>query len=323
MRMELPRAYFLDKNCPDATLQLELVKGGNLPPEVLANVVAFLNPIRRQKNWIFNFGMSPVLDSNINQASSGRGEKRFVSCNLIQPTSRSSSMKTFVHKTLIAAAVFACFSQPVLADGAGISPANVGVSAELGTTGVGVHASIPVFRTLNARFGVNYFNYNTTGNTSDVDYKFKLKLNTIDALADWHPLENGFRLTAGVLWNGNKVDAKAKANKSGQYEINGNFYDAVDAGDLKGRISFNDVAPYLGIGWGNAPNKKGWAFSGDLGVIFQGSPSVSLKNSNCKLGPGNCDQLNDDLQVERKKLKDEVKDFQYYPVIRFGVGYRF
>ena len=232
-------------------------------------------------------------------------------------------MKTILHKTVITAAVFACFSQPVLADSADVSPANVGVSAEFGTTGLGVHVSVPVLRTVNARFGVNYFDYNTTGSTSDVDYKFKLKLNTVDALADWHPLENGFRLTAGILWNGNKVDAKAKANKAGEYEINGNLYNAADAGDLKGRISFNDIAPYVGIGWGNAPTKKGWSFSGDLGVIFQGSPSVSLKNRNCQLGTALCDQLNDDLQAERKKLKDEVKGFQYFPVIRLGVAYRF
>jgi len=265
--LELARAYFLDKNYPDATLHFETDQG-----------------------WEYEYNSVDFLGS--------------------------SSMKTVSHKTLIAAAVFACFSQPVLAEG-------VGVSAELGTTGVGVHVSVPVFRTLNARFGVNYFDYNTTGSTSDVDYKYKLKLNTIDALADWHPLENGFRLTAGVLWNGNKIEARAKANHGGKYEINGNEYDATDAGDLKGRISFNDIAPYVGIGWGNAPSKKGWSFSGDLGVIFQGSPSVSLKNRNCKLGATECSQLNDDLQVERKKLKDDVDGFQYYPVIRFGVGYRF
>ncbi|MDR2925468.1 MAG: surface lipoprotein assembly modifier [Azoarcus sp.] len=72
VRLELARAYFLDKNYPDATFQFELLKGGKLPPEVIANVDAFLDRIRRQKNWTFNFGMSPVSDSNINQASGGQ-----------------------------------------------------------------------------------------------------------------------------------------------------------------------------------------------------------------------------------------------------------
>ncbi|MDR2015357.1 MAG: hypothetical protein LBP99_07010 [Azoarcus sp.] len=231
-------------------------------------------------------------------------------------------MKTVFHKMFAIAAMFSCFSPSVMADDANVSAANIGVSGELGTTGVGMHVTVPVSQKLNARFGVNYFDYNMNGNTSEVDYKFKLKLNTFDALADWHPLDNGFRVTGGLLWNGNKIDAKAKA-RNGTYEINGNTYDAAQAGDLKGRIDFNDVAPYLGIGWGNAPKSKGWSFSGDFGVIFQGSPSVSLKNQNCTAGALVCDQLAQDVNKERENLKDKVNNYQYYPVIRFGVGYRF
>ncbi len=74
VRLELARAYFLDKNYKDAAFQFELVKGGDLPPEVTANVDSFLNAIRRQKNWTVDFALSPVSDSNINQASGGREE---------------------------------------------------------------------------------------------------------------------------------------------------------------------------------------------------------------------------------------------------------
>jgi len=74
VRLDLARAYFLDKNYVDATFQFELVKGGDLPPEVLANVDKFLDAIRRQKNWTLDFAISPVSDSNINQASGGREE---------------------------------------------------------------------------------------------------------------------------------------------------------------------------------------------------------------------------------------------------------
>jgi hypothetical protein len=74
VRLELARAYFLDKNYEDAAFQFELVKGGDLPPEVLANVDMFLDAIRRQKNWTLDFSLSPVFDSNTNQASDGRDE---------------------------------------------------------------------------------------------------------------------------------------------------------------------------------------------------------------------------------------------------------
>jgi len=223
-----------------------------------------------------------------------------------------------MQKTLIAAALAACLSCTAIAQVEGM-----GASAMIGTTGLGIHASIPVADNLNARFGINAFNYNKNGSTSGVDYKFKLKLNTVDALADWHPLDNGFRVTAGILWNGNKIDANGKANRDGTYELNGHKYVAAQAGSLKGRIHFNDVAPYLGIGWGNKPKSKGWSFTGDLGVIFQGSPSVSLKNRNCQLGAALCARLATDLAAEKKDLKDEVKDFRYFPVIRLGASYNF
>jgi tetratricopeptide (TPR) repeat protein len=74
VRLELARAYFLDRNYQDAAFQFELVKGGNLPPEVLAKVDSFLEAIRRQKDWTVDFYLTPVSDSNLNQASGGREE---------------------------------------------------------------------------------------------------------------------------------------------------------------------------------------------------------------------------------------------------------
>jgi tetratricopeptide (TPR) repeat protein len=74
VRLELARAHFLDRNYEDAAFQFEMVRGGDLPPEVLANVDRYLDAIRRRKNWTLDFFLSPVSDSNINQASGGREE---------------------------------------------------------------------------------------------------------------------------------------------------------------------------------------------------------------------------------------------------------
>ena len=74
VRLDLALAYFLDKNYEDAARQFELVKGGELPPEVLAKVEGFLEAIRRQKNWTVDFTLGLAPDSNINQASGGKEE---------------------------------------------------------------------------------------------------------------------------------------------------------------------------------------------------------------------------------------------------------
>lgn len=205
---------------------------------------------------------------------------------------------------------------------AGSAQAEVGVTGNLGTTGLGVHLSVPVNPSLNARFGVNAFNYSYKGNTSDVDYDFKLKLQTVEALMDWFPGSSQFRLSGGVFYNGNKVDATAKSNASGSFTFNGRTYTAADAGTIDGRIDFRKVAPYLGIGWGNAVAKdKGWGFSADMGVLFQGAPRTSLINNGCTLP--DCRQLSADIAAENRKLEDEVSSFKAYPVIRFGVSYKF
>lgn len=226
--------------------------------------------------------------------------------------------RNLTRRTLITAATVVCLSLPTVAE----ADVNLGIAAAIGTTGYGGHVSIPVVETLNARLGFNYFSYNFSGNPDVVDYKFKLKLNTVDALADWHPFNGSFRLTGGLVWNGNKIDAKAKAS-GGEYEFDGNKYNGDLAGDVKGRIEFRDVAPYLGLGWGSAPRSRGLYFSSDYGVIFQGKPSVTLKNRNCQLPGDGCSRLANDLAEEEKELEDYTKDFRYYPVIRFSLGFRF
>ena len=74
VRLELARAYFMDRDYENAQAQFELVKGGELPAEVLEKVDLFLALIRRQKNWSFDFNLALVPDSNLNQASGGREE---------------------------------------------------------------------------------------------------------------------------------------------------------------------------------------------------------------------------------------------------------
>jgi opacity protein-like surface antigen len=200
--------------------------------------------------------------------------------------------------------------------------ADIAVSATAGTTGLGLHASFPIQPKLNARVGFNYLNYDSTGNTTDADYNYKLKLRTFDVLADYFPMDNGFRMTGGLVYNGNKVDVDMKAKSGAQYVVNGTPYPAAQAGSINGTVDFKKIAPYLGIGWGNAVVNKGWGFSADLGVMFQGNPQTNLTSSGCQ-ATIDCAQLARNLAVEKNKLNDDVNSYKTYPVIRVGASYRF
>ncbi|WP_323744954.1 hypothetical protein [Noviherbaspirillum malthae] len=207
----------------------------------------------------------------------------------------------------------------------GASHADVGVAGEIGTTGIGFHASIPLQPNLNARLGLGYLGYSYSGSTSDMNYELKLKANTYDALLDWYPsADSSFRLTTGLAYNGNKIDVDGQANAAGNYTVNGRSYSAGAVGQVNGKVSFNKVAPYLGIGWGRPSSKeKGWSISTDIGVLLQGSPRTSLSNSGCTASASVCSQFANDLARENEQLRDEVKRFKAYPVLRIGVSYKF
>lgn len=70
-----------------------------------------------------------------------------------------------------------------------------------------------------------------------------------------------------------------------------------------------------------ASARSGFFFSTDVGVIFSGSPTVSL-NGNCT-NAAVCSQFNSDLAAEKAKIENDVNKAKYLPVIQIGLGYRF
>ena len=221
----------------------------------------------------------------------------------------------FIRHTVLAAALLV----------AGTANAEVGATADLGTTGAGFHLVVPLTTSLNGRFGANYFRHNFSRTTDNVDYELKGKLQTFDALLDWYPQEGGsFRLTGGVIYNGNKFDARGKPTGTGTFTLNGNIYSATDVGILDGRIDFRKAAPYLGIGWGNAlAQSSRWHVNTDLGVFYQGSPNVELANVGCTASAVVCSRIAQDVAAERGRLRDDSESFKVYPVLRVSIGYRF
>lgn len=198
-----------------------------------------------------------------------------------------------------------------------------GLTAKIGTLGVGAELNLGISDRLSARVGFNAFNYkyNTTSDT--VNYDFKLQLQTISALADWYPFAGWFRTSAGLLYNNNKVSLDGKPT-GGSYTINGNTYLATDVGSLQGTMTFNKVAPYLGIGWGNPVAKnKGWGLASDIGVMFQGKPKTNL-TATCgpTLSPTACTQLQTDTATENTKLQDDLSNFKWWPVVSVGISYQ-
>ncbi len=187
------------------------------------------------------------------------------------------------------------------------------------TLGVGLEYERFFSPSISGRIGVNYFTYDYSGTESDIDYDFALTLKSLSVLLDWHPFKGIFRISGGVIYNGNDLDAKA--NVSGTYEIGDSKYTGAQVGTLTGRIDFDNIAPYLSFGVDTSSGKeKGFGFLFELGAIYQGSPDVSLSAS----GPiASNSAFQADLTKEENNLQDELDNFKFYPVIAIGLNYRF
>jgi hypothetical protein len=203
-------------------------------------------------------------------------------------------------------------SSPAQSDG-------LAATLKAGTLGLGLELSGGPGNYVNARAGVNYFDYDYSDEYESIDYNLELELRSIAALLDWHPVGGSFRLTSGMLFNQNELAAVAKPSEF--YDIDGTEYPAALVGDLKGDIGFDDYAPYVGLGWAtDNGGDGGFGMSVDLGVAYQGSPDVRLTAS----GPLAGDPVfQADLEAERQALADDLEDYKYYPVVALGFNYRF
>jgi len=154
--------------------------------------------------------------------------------------------------------------------GSYVGATEVGVSAKVGTLGVGGDLSVGLSSSVNARLAVNWFGFeyddfdlsdddeDEAGDEEDEDeadidkLTASLDLLTIGLLCDWHPWGSGIRLTAGAFLNNNKLSLSAVPGDT--ISLNDTDY-AVQS--LDGEISFSQFSPYVGIGGGNAIDLAG------------------------------------------------------------------
>lgn len=192
-----------------------------------------------------------------------------------------------------------------------------GLGAKAGTLGASVEFTKAFSPKFNVHLGLNSYSYTHDRTESGIEYDGELDLKSTSLVLDYHPFEGGFRISAGYLFSSNELDLDAKG--TGQSVTIGSTPVTIDPGDkLKGTVDLQSGA-YVGIGWGNA-GQKGWGFNGDIGVVFQGSPDVSLTASQSLKNKGVTDA---DVRQEEKRLEDDLDSFKQYPVIAVGVSYGF
>lgn len=200
---------------------------------------------------------------------------------------------------------------------AGAAAEDLAFGVRAGTLGVGVEARWNALPWLDVRGGLNGFDYHEDGSQAGINYDGTLRLRSLQATANAHLPLSPLRVTAGLVLNDNELRMKSEDNAI--YEIGGETYSAAEAGTLQARAAFNGLAPYVGLGY-DLELAGRWGLNFDVGVLFQGEPSVTLTSNG---------QLRDDpafvaaLERERLELADDVDDLETYPVATLAFYFNF
>jgi hypothetical protein len=204
-----------------------------------------------------------------------------------------------------------------------VAIADTSIGLRAGTLGLGVEVSFPISQRVGLRVNVDAYNYSRSFNQQDIDYDGKATLRTGSLLIDWYPFANNFRISAGPMYNGNKLGLTGRPT-GGTFTINDVTYQSSDVGTLDGQVTFKKYVPYAGIGYGR-PIGTGFSLTFDLGVVFQGTPQATL-SATCgptSVGTPLCAQLQNDVAAQQAEANDKLKDFRYYPVVAVGLAYTF
>lgn len=202
-------------------------------------------------------------------------------------------------------------------------PGEFSIGVKGGTLGVGLEAGVDLSDYVGFRAGINYLKFDFDSTISNVDYNFEPEFFNGNLLLDYHPFANAFRFSGGAYINNNTIDVSGNYRKDlipSEYDALGFLADQVG---VKGSAEFDTFAPYVGIGWTTNQAGPGWGVDFDLGVMFQGAPTVSELTVDDPWGLGNTDLAKRFLEEERKAIEDDLEEFQYYPVASIAVTYKF
>ncbi len=207
------------------------------------------------------------------------------------------------------------FSMPLtaLAD-----DADFGLAARASTLGLGIEFSKSIPLTgVSARLGYNWFSYDLSQGYAGIDYDTTIDMESVALAIDWRPVPGPFHLTAGVLYNLNEVQALNEPAPT--YDIGGTTYTAAEVGNLTAVATFEDFAPFAGIGW-TIPLAPTLAMSFDLGVLYQRLDAITIVSDGTLAGDP---AFQGSLMLEVDDFADDIEDYEYYPVISLGFRKKF
>ncbi len=190
----------------------------------------------------------------------------------------------------------------------------------IGTSGPGLQVSAPLWpKYLNITTGFSTLGVGYNVSVDSVHYHGKLNVGGVPVYLSVFPFAGNFHLDGGLFINNNRFSATADMPFNGAYTINGHTYSTAQIGTLSGGTHFRQVAPYVGIGWGDPFLGGTWTFTANAGVILEGETNIRLGAP----GAANIPGASADIASMQSRLNHDVSFLTAWPVLNLGLVYRF
>ncbi|MCH9812744.1 MAG: hypothetical protein K0U47_02245 [Epsilonproteobacteria bacterium] len=257
-----------------------------------------------------------------------------------------------IKKTLLTGSLLAALLIPSTS-----SAENISIGTQAGIFGIGLNAKYKIDEHFGVRAGFDMINLNDYEvEDGDLEYNFDVELQDVLVVADWHPWQSAFRTSAGIMLNNSNVEGEITPSSSVGDTISFTFngesysYSTDEVGAIEATADLDPVAPYIGIGWDTSFNKKkGFGFTFDLGIAFQGSiqtdydirfgDDLDIDKQTANLPDGAQkealiaqikseqqtikDNLKDNIDAEMNSLQDKLDKYEIVPYISIGFNYKF
>lgn len=198
-------------------------------------------------------------------------------------------------------------------------PYGLFVSPAISTLGLGIEGGVRVSETFGFRLGGNWLGFEYDDVEDDFDYEADATIASLGALVDYHPFRGGFRVSGGLRFNFNQGDLTGTAIDD--IEIGDVTFAPAEVGTIEGDVSYDVLAPYLGIGYGATLLEGAFSIGFDLGVMYHGQADIELDSEGGSLSGSAL--LNENLAIEEDEAEDDLENFFLYPVVGLAATYRF
>jgi hypothetical protein len=224
----------------------------------------------------------------------------------------------------------------------------LGVGTNLSPLGIGVSATTILtdyidIRLMGSFFGMGVNQLNDGGVVGDAHLHFASMATSLDL----YPYNRKFRLSPGMMFfNQNNVSAHTTSIASGISMDGQTYYAAtIVPGSTPLQVSANldlhprPIAFTLTGGYGKfvPRSQRHWSFPSEFGVIFMGTPAVTLNSTGwvcldfyqtqcsdvANTASPVTQQFNASVQNQLAKWRNQLNRVSVYPIISFGVVYSF